>query len=548
MKPDRLEDLLQAWQNGTLDEAGVADLETRLRGDAEARRRFRQLAHFDANLREWAASRSNADLAAWLPSEAPKSGGGARWYASHPGTVLAAVAAVVVLASITSFFLGDHRGSMQAVTENERLEENSTGFAVLTRVWDAEFDSSNGAVPRVGDTLPAGRLALTRGIAQLEFFSGATVLVEAGTELEIRSAWEAACSRGNARVRVPPPARGFRLQAPGMNLVDLGTEFGVRVDGASGLAEVHVFEGEVEAYPTDEEKSLLRTGESLKGNTDGPAIRQSADPALFTSIEQMDANSAAHAQSRYDAWNAWSQKSRKDPRLLANYLFKHWDEDRWDRLVNNFTLPKNPAFSGGAVGARWTQGRWPMKDALEFKGPGDRVRIMLGDASYDQLTLTGWVRVDGLDRKYNALLLTDGYEEGEPHWQIYEDGSLMFSLAYADPEKPDQRHNQIYYSPPVFTLSNQRRWHHIAVTYDSASGECVQFVDGREISREVSEFHRPGRPVLFGAAEIGNWGLPTERHEFPIRNLNGRIDEFSIYKAALAPAEILDIYENGRPE
>ena len=429
--------------------------------------------------------------------------------------MLAVAAALAVIASTASFFIGDHRGSSQVVSEAERTEENSAGYAVLTRVWDAIFDATVGHAPRAGDTLPAGRLFLTQGMAQLEFFSGATVLIEEGTEIEILSSWRAICLRGSARVRVPPPARGFRLDAPGMNLVDLGTEFGVRVDGASGLAEVHVFEGEVEAQPEDEEKSLLRTGESMRRDAEGTTSRQTADPALFTSIERMDANSAARARQRYEAWWAWSQEHRKDPRLLAYYTFKHWEEDRWDRIVNNFTLPKNKAFTGGAVGARWTRGRWPMKDALEFKGPGDRVRLLLDCETFDQITLAGWVRVDGLDRKYNALLLTDGYEEGEPHWQIYEDGSLMFSLAYADPEDGEKRNNQIYHSPPIFTLSNQRRWHHIAVTFDNQSGDCVQFVDGREVSRGVSEFHHAGRPINFGAAEIGNWGCPPSGTSFP---------------------------------
>ena len=73
-------------------------------------------------------------------------------------------------------------------------------------------------------------------------------------------------------------------------------------------------------------------------------------------------------------------------------------------------------------------------------------------------------------------------------------------------------------------------------------------MDGNEVSREVSEFHAPGRPINFGPAEIGNWGLPTEKHQFPIRNLNGRIDEFAIYKTALPAPDIAELYEQGRPD
>ncbi|MEI9898511.1 MAG: LamG domain-containing protein [Chthoniobacter sp.] len=192
-----------------------------------------------------------------------------------------------------------------------------------------------------------------------------------------------------------------------------------------------------------------------------------------------------------------------------------------------------------------------MKDALEFKSPGDRVRMNLGREIYSAITFAAWVRVDGLDRKYNALLLTDGYDPGNPHWQIYEDGRLMFSIAYPIPGEPDakKKNNQIYYSPPIFDLTNQRRWHHIAVTYDNQSGRRGPSIStAGEISREVSPFHQPGRPIQFGFCEIGNWGLPTPGHQFPIRNFNGRIDEFLIYQAALTPAEVHELFASGQPE
>jgi hypothetical protein len=76
----------------------------------------------------------------------------------------------------------------------------------------------------------------------------------------------------------------------------------------------------------------------------------------------------------------------------------------------------------------------------------------------------------------------------------------------------------------------------------------VQYMDGRELSREINERHAPDRPVVIGPSELGNWGLPTQNHRFPIRNLNGSLDEFALYRAALAPAEIHALYEAGKPE
>jgi len=86
------------------------------------------------------------------------------------------------------------------------------------------------------------------------------------------------------------------------------------------------------------------------------------------------------------------------------------------------------------------------------------------------------------------------------------------------------------------------------VSYDGTSGEVVQYFDGAVVGYEVSPLHRPGRSIHFGPCEIGNWGLPTQFHEFPVRNLNGGIDEFAIYGAALGGDEIRAMFEAGRVE
>jgi hypothetical protein len=106
----------------------------------------------------------------------------------------------------------------------------------------------------------------------------------------------------------------------------------------------------------------------------------------------------------------------------------------------------------------------------------------------------------------------------------------------------------MYFSKPVFSADSLGRWHHIAVTHDNESGEVTQYFDGAEVSREVSPLHRAARPISIGPCEIGNWGLPTQGHPFPIRNLNGAIDEFAIYSAVLSASEVRDLYLHGRPE
>ena len=83
---------------------------------------------------------------------------------------------------------------------------------------------------------------------------------------------------------------------------------------------------------------------------------------------------------------------------------------------------------GGIVGARVTQGRWPGKTALDFRGEGDRVRFNI-PGEFDAITLYAWVRIDALDRELNSLFLTDHYDAGEFHWQLSSLGALHFSTS-----------------------------------------------------------------------------------------------------------------------
>jgi hypothetical protein len=502
-----LDALIHAEIDGEITPEQHAQLEELLRADWQARQRYLELVDQHARLLQQPTVNTGR-----LQKTAPKRA--ARpWWPS-----LTAAAAAIACALI---FWPRHPGETEAT---------SNGVAMLSQTMDAKFANAL----RSGDTLKPGTIRITQGLAQIEFFSGATALIEGSAEIEILSAWEARCLSGRVRVHVPPAAKGFLMHAPGMKLEDLGTEFALNVkDGSSA---VHVYEGEVIAH-TDQPPASLKQGMSL-----GRSALE------FLPIGELQGLLKQRESQRFDEWQKWSLELCKDPRLIAYYTFKHWENDRWDRLVNNFTEPRRPNRAGGAVGAAWTQGRWPNKEALEFKRPGDRVRLSL-DGTYQALTLACWVKVDSVDKKYNSLLLTDGYDNGEPHWQIYEDGSLMFSVMYRPAEAAkNAKYNQMYFSKPVFTADSLGRWHHLAVTYDNSSGEVVQYFDGQEVGREISQLHQPGRDIVFGPCEIGNWGLPTQGHPFPIRNLNGAIDEFAIFSAALNDSEVRSLYDHGKPE
>ncbi len=114
-----------------------------------------------------------------------------------------------------------------------------------------------------GGRLPAGTSRLTMGVVELEFDGGAHVSIEGPAEFAARSGKRLELTRGRLTAYVPKQARGFTVDTPTAEVVDLGTEFGVQVDG-QGSTDLHVLRGRVEVKPA------AKAGGSPGGASDRP--------------------------------------------------------------------------------------------------------------------------------------------------------------------------------------------------------------------------------------------------------------------------------------
>src|SRR5262249_54103513 len=78
-----------------------------------------------------------------------------------------------------------------------------------------------------GSKLHAGqRLALAAGLVEITFDDGATIVLEGPSTFDIRDRGQARLEEGRLAAIVPEQARGFEVATTGLNVVDLGTEFG----------------------------------------------------------------------------------------------------------------------------------------------------------------------------------------------------------------------------------------------------------------------------------------------------------------------------------
>ncbi|MEM7603290.1 MAG: LamG-like jellyroll fold domain-containing protein, partial [Verrucomicrobiota bacterium] len=426
--------------------------------------------------------------------------------------------AITSLAACLAFALLWVAGNSSSVNE-----ELPPGVAVIkSLVGELELDEFN---RHEGDSVGPGMLEVD-GYASLEFYKGARLSVAGPARLELVDPQRVICHFGKIRADVPVVAKGFTVVTAESEIVDLGTEFAMEV-GATGQTEVHVFDGEVEAYDADrspDSKTLLTAGLAMriKNAEDWETIP--VETERFDDLTHIDQLARDEDRRKLEAWRAVNAAAKQDGRLVAYYDFER-DAEKRRALVNR--APSGASLDGAIVGARHRDGPWPGKQSLEFKRPSDRVRVHL-PGQYDDLTLAAWVRIDGLDRTHSSLMLTDGYDRGEIHWQFKNDGSLSVGVHH-----PSGKHT--YSEKGFMDLSQLGTWFHLATVFNQNEGTLSHYLNGELFV--VKELKGTGQ-LSFGEASIGNWDQPVSEGRSSVRGLNGRIAELMVFQVAVDAIEV----------
>jgi hypothetical protein len=393
-----------------------------------------------------------------------------------------------------------------------------------------------GEVHYLGAALAPGWLRLKAGVLQVEFFNGAHVVLEGPGELQVVSAKEAFCNSGKLSAEAPPSAHGFRIRTPQMNLVDLGTAFGLAVSGNGTV--VHVFKGEVELQEKSAAKQSLKEGEAASVGSGGTMRHFPASRGEFMSAADLDRFVLADQRLCHENWRTASAQISADRSLIVHFDFE--SVALLDRTLCN--LAANAAVVGDAtiVGCSPGQGRWLNKHALEFSGVSSRVLLNV-PGEFKSLTLAAWVRVNSLENNYNSLFMCDAFNPGAPHWQILCTGVVRLGVANRDPAAHAE-----YDTPVIFTPERLGQWVHLAVVYDAAAKQVTHFVNGEVVKRQRLLFETPLR---LGPTQLGNWNRGEYTSDAtPIRNFSGRMDEFEFYRRSLSETEIRRLYAAGHVE
>ena len=449
------------------------------------------------------------------------------------------LAVSVAAAAMIALMINLNRGSKEPLQGNlishqqaqfhpPQAEQITRAVAVLGEAFNAVWASGS---PTAGSPLNPGALELRSGMARIDFFSGARVLIMGPCVFELVSMDRAICHRGKLTAEVPMQARGFVIVTPDGAVRDLGTAFGLDV-GSEGAA-VHVFNGEVEI--DDGGPQQFRSGEGVRLVGGRATERFAASARGFTlSVDAIAARRGALAR-RVDEWVALGKARNDDPRLLARFDFEGITSPVF-QLRN--TASNRLVADGLIINCPLVEGRWPGKGALQFRSLSDRVRLMVPGV-FHSLSYTAWISVHSLPNRYNSLLMTEGFEYGQVHWQIVEHGALRLGFC-ADPS--DKRRPSDYDSPPLLGPEMFGQWLHVAAVVDGDGKRVSHYLNGELVAEHHAE---DLLPLSLGAICIGNWTEPYG--EVLIRNFSGIIDEMTIHDRALNAAEVHVMFATGSP-
>ena len=144
----------------------------------------------------------------------------------------------------------------------------------------------------VGRGVQTGLFRLESGKAQIRLDNGVELSMRGPVEFDVFGQDHLSLISGRLTANVPPQAIGFRIDTPDMEVVDLGTEFALKVD-STGESRLHVLEGEVEARLKEgmdfENTPLVIAKERLNELPQNPSyLEREYDPISFAPSPEKD--------------------------------------------------------------------------------------------------------------------------------------------------------------------------------------------------------------------------------------------------------------------
>ncbi len=367
--------------------------------------------------------------------------------------------------------------------------------AVIIDVAQAEWPQ--GTSYSVGDSIGAKSFALKKGLAQIRFSSGATMIVTGPAQISVQSPKLATLHNGRITMRVPETAHGFAIQTTGLQVVDLGTEFGVsqQFDQNQPGAEIIVFEGSVEAATPDVTSlpKILRRGEASRINSQGALEQTPYNEKGYIRVMPNEL-AAAHLEKDIEAWYKFEEKS-------GTHVS--------DASGNGH----HGVLRYGKIDDMATTGR--INGAFEFSGATHVEIPNHPQLTLNEFTLHAWVKPQ--------------QKQGGDAQILSKQGSYGLAL-------PDNAAMKFYFwhmDRVIDHAFTPQEWVNLIATFDGTVRRF--YVNGVRIAT----INSPSPPI---SKEPLRLGTLENRSPDPFRHFKGTIDDIRIYRRALNENEVRLLY------
>lgn len=291
------------------------------------------------------------------------------------------MAAVATVAAIGAFIWSTKYPFFD--TENPSYEE--TAYIGIVTSLQGDISASDHFL---GKGLQRGPFKLDGGRAQVRLDNGVKLSIKGPAEFDIFGLDHITLMTGKLTANTPPRAIGFRIDTPDMEVIDLGTEFALRVDLA-GESRLHVLEGEVEARKKMgeglENVPMIIAKDSMHDLVDSPSwLDYNYDPDTFA---------PSPLQDRLIQATDGKLRSLQDPPKDLRYgRFKH------DYLMlfpekQDFVLPRSVEVNLSKPGSYRVLGPVAKERYLKVANEKQRARETMVDIGLVQSVIPAGTRV-----------------------------------------------------------------------------------------------------------------------------------------------------------
>ncbi|XAM00105.1 LamG domain-containing protein [Phycisphaeraceae bacterium D3-23] len=404
--------------------------------------------------------------------------------------------------------------------------------------------------------LQAGaEVTLRSGLVEVVFGNGTTVIFEGPVTFEPTGPDGLRLVTGRLSGAAPDGATGFHIDLPEMAVSNHGGDFGVFAGAESGSHAV-ALAGEI-TVDTRGDSGAAGGAVTRLSSGSGAVVRAGGlevvrgDALAFVERDEFEARASSAGGDRYARWLALGYELRRDPDVVAYFVFDQDDAER-GVLTNRAAGggPDGRLGNGAEIAApRWTAGRFDQTRALRFgdAGNGRTYGVVVPDHSTidldDEMTFAIWVRPVNPNRFYGTLLSKRDVPPRRMNYQLavmhgwHQGGQELQFGAGED----DAAVRGFVYSQASGELADAG-WVHIALTTD---GRTVRYyINGERVhsARQPLPALTNSADLLIGTSAAGG----GQSHFNTAVPFLGDISEVLIAGRAFSSNDIRALYNNSR--